>query len=348
MDLRYFLFCIAVCLSVPVGAEDVDQDIVPGNDSCSYNLLTVEMTKHCSQEVFIYAPIKLIPKRHHFYLFDNCLNCSVTFRTSVDQQIVATIVLLGTDTEGGDRCELNRLDIYDGSNTDPSNLISGKHGICGCKVPFHGEFKSTNNTMTFTFQTKCDPLRSQHGELELILTTVQNDIFNVTACNGQFECQNGQCIDKNLVCNGEFDCYDHSDEQNCNIRNGTCPGKFECENGQCIDKNLVCNEIFDCVDHSDETNCSRRDNGTCPGMFECRNGKCIDKNEVCNGEHNCGGTDTSDETGCDNKKNDRLLLYILIGIAIACLIMFIVIIILVCCRYCCVSWRVAATYRHLA
>lgn len=313
--------------------------------TCRSRLQTVAMNEHCSSEVRLEQAMIIVPTRHPYFVLPTCMNCSVTLVASLDQQIVSTLYLLGTEVSKDDKCSLNRLDIYDGENVDDSHLLSGKGGICGCKMPAIDVFKSSNNTMTIHFQTICEQTHTQHGELELVVSAVKNDMFNVTECHGEFECRDGGCIDKNLVCNGEYDCADHSDEIGCHMRNGTCPGEFECLNGSCIDKNLVCNGQKDCPDGSDETDCHRHDNSTCAGKFECKNGQCIDKNKVCNGENDC--KDKSDETGCHTKIS-RLLLYILIGLAGFIVLLLIVVVIVLCCRYCCVTFRMASAYRRLS
>jgi hypothetical protein len=173
-----------------------------------------------------------------------------------------------------------------------------------------------------------------------------SDLFNKTDCKGDFECYDGECIDKNLVCNGEYDCKDHSDEIDCHIRNNTCPGQFECLNGSCIDKNLVCNGKNNCPDGSDEKGCHKHPtNGSCAGKFECTDGNCVDKNKVCDGKNDC--PDKSDETGCHVNIN-RVLLYVLIGLAGVLVILLVVVVIVLCCKYCCISFRMASVYRKLS
>ncbi|XP_045191378.2 suppressor of tumorigenicity 14 protein-like [Mercenaria mercenaria] len=337
------MIVIALCLSA-CQAFDVLYETV-GNKTCRHTLKTEVMDKHCSTELRVVAAMIIVPHIHPFSVLPNCMNCSVTLVVPEDQQVVATLYKVETQTSSDGTCGLNRLDIYDGDNENSINRLSGKDGICGCKFPSGGEFKSSNNTMTLHFQTSCESMSTQHGVLELIITPVKNDMFNVTECNGQFECQNGECINKNLVCNDEYNCKDHSDETNCHIRNGTCPGQFECTNGSCIDKNLVCNGINNCPDGSDEKGCRKHENVTCPGKFECSDGKCIDKNKVCNGENDC--PDKSDETGCHMNIN-RILLYVLLGFAGFIVLLLIVIVIVLCCKYCCISFRMASVYRRLS
>ncbi|KAL4234973.1 hypothetical protein ACF0H5_006614 [Mactra antiquata] len=310
--------------------------------SCSPDTIsTVQMTDYCTKKVMLEndTSILLVPSIHTYHILPKCINCTVVIETAPDEQVLAALFKLGTETGQDETCDLIRLDIYDGSQVDEHNFISGKQGICGYTFPEKHDFKSTNNTLTLHLMTSCD--QRQYGEMEIVISAVKNDAYNLPDCKGRFECDNGQCIDKNLVCNGKPDCKDSSDEKNCHKKNDTCSGMFRCIDGACVDKNDVCNGKKDCPDGSDECKCQAH--FRCPGEFECSNGHCVGKNDVCNGKNDCG--DNSDETDCEGVS--RTLLYCLFGLAGVIFILLVVVIVILCWRFCYVSGKVASVYRRL-
>uniref|UniRef100_T1JLT2 G-protein coupled receptors family 1 profile domain-containing protein n=1 Tax=Strigamia maritima TaxID=126957 RepID=T1JLT2_STRMM len=75
--------------------------------------------------------------------------------------------------------------------------------------------------------------------------------------------------------------------------------EFQCNNGQCIPKQLVCyetgNEHSGCADGSHLLNCR---NWKCPEhLHKCLNSYCIHTSRVCNGQVDCWGS-WNDEIGC--------------------------------------------------
>ena len=49
------------------------------------------------------------------------------------------------------------------------------------------------------------------------------------ACGGRFQCENGECIDHEIVCNGNPDCSDASDEPpHCRKYHHTASAVFTC------------------------------------------------------------------------------------------------------------------------
>ncbi|XP_060579763.1 uncharacterized protein LOC132736620 [Ruditapes philippinarum] len=171
------LFIVMLALFLHEGNAIEDQfESLKNNDTCRQTLKRVEMFSNdgrCSPELQIDSALVLTLPRHSFSVLPNCVNCSVTLVAPKDKQIVATLYIVGTETSHSGKCDLNRLDIYDGNYENENNRLSGPDGICGCKFPSGGEYKSSNNSMTLHYQTTCKLMRI-HGELELIVSVVDN------------------------------------------------------------------------------------------------------------------------------------------------------------------------------
>ncbi|KAI1287574.1 MAM and LDL-receptor class A domain-containing protein 2 [Halotydeus destructor] len=65
-------------------------------------------------------------------------------------------------------------------------------------------------------------------------------------CNGQFRCDNGHCIDHELVCDSVNDCFDFSDERFtlCTARTGLCDFESACDFWTKVDSNQVSTFIY--------------------------------------------------------------------------------------------------------
>lgn len=64
------------------------------------------------------------------------------------------------------------------------------------------------------------------------------------------------CVPSSSKCDSVNDCSDGSDENGC--RELGCPGNFQCEDGLCLQRHAVCNGIPDCSDAGDEKDCGKR------------------------------------------------------------------------------------------
>jgi len=70
----------------------------------------------------------------------------------------------------------------------------------------------------------------------------------------EFQCDNGECINRNYKCDGDDDCSDRSDELRCAKIKCPYSSQFRCgHSGRCIPKTWVCNGARNCADGSDET-----------------------------------------------------------------------------------------------
>ena len=111
----------------------------------------------------------------------------------------------------------------------------------------------------------------------------------------EFQCNNRECIRKELLCDVSFDCPDGEDEDDCGEGSGgsarvclialvahsdvaddhACEAdEFDCGNGYCISESLKCNQVPDCLNATDENKsfCEPRypNDQYCPDYtFEC-------------------------------------------------------------------------------
>ena len=84
-------------------------------------------------------------------------------------------------------------------------------------------------------------------------------LFSLTGftCDSKhsFQCDNGQCVSKDLVCDSDNACADNSDEKKCKCYTT----QFECPTGECLHVNQLCDSGNDgCHDKTDESRCGEQ------------------------------------------------------------------------------------------
>ncbi|EDV93370.1 GH19273 [Drosophila grimshawi] len=124
--------------------------------------------------------------------------------------------------------------------------------------------------------------------------------------DGEFQCDNGQCISATLKCDLSKDCQDGSDETFVQCHDLNCTER-RCAYGACFKRSKMCDGILDCWDGTDEhwLDCTPLEDsaytilrGNCLNeeqeQFECKESKeCLPQSQLCDSVAQC--RDKSDE-----------------------------------------------------
>ncbi|EDV93369.1 GH19272 [Drosophila grimshawi] len=124
--------------------------------------------------------------------------------------------------------------------------------------------------------------------------------------DGEFQCDNGQCISATLKCDLSKDCQDGSDETFVQCHDLNCTER-RCAYGACFKRSKMCDGILDCWDGTDEhwLDCTPLEDSAYTilrGNCLCNYGACIPKSALC--DHIIDCHDGSDEL--DAKKRSSI------------------------------------------
>ncbi|XP_064611540.1 suppressor of tumorigenicity 14 protein homolog [Liolophura sinensis] len=129
------------------------------------------------------------------------INCSVSYSTGRHRRI--TVRFSSMNLPGNFDCWENKVDLYDGKLL-PQNRMTGPNGLCGYDV---------DRTYTTTGERIYIQFRSHVGYEGRGFTIYLTDFYSNGPCRtGEFQCDNGWCIDGFLRCDGWDNCEDRSDE----------------------------------------------------------------------------------------------------------------------------------------
>ncbi|XP_047534155.1 sortilin-related receptor-like isoform X1 [Vanessa atalanta] len=155
------------------------------------------------------------------------------------------------------------------------------------------------------------------GDVDCVDMSDEKDCNKKNCTETQFQCANGNCIEKRWVCDGDNDCKDGSDERNCTQNIPKRPESMSCDshafrchddtNPLCIPDSWVCDGERDCPGGDDETEDRCRNSSCAPYMFRCPSGKCIFMSWVCDGENDCSDVQMSDEINCASIGHTKLI-----------------------------------------
>ncbi|XP_033626478.1 low-density lipoprotein receptor-related protein 12-like, partial [Asterias rubens] len=164
----------------------------------SFITLVYYFSDNCGQTITINAGGSAEINSQSSYSYDSNQDCTVTIQTSILQRLLVTFDYV--DTDGS--CDTNFLEIYDGPNLILKKLAT----VCGYTTS--SAYASTLNSLTLRFKTGDNIYFTQGRGFSITLTSFKTGVCG----SGDFECDNGRCIDSNLQHDFYDNCGDSSDE----------------------------------------------------------------------------------------------------------------------------------------
>ncbi|XP_077982852.1 uncharacterized protein LOC144437719 [Glandiceps talaboti] len=130
-------------------------------------------------------------------------NCTVNFKARPGRKNVLTFTTFDLPKKNDGSCE-EALTLYDGED-DSAPALTEANGLCGALTEIKDFHESTTENITVKFTT------GESG-LDNGFTLVVTSASEGNCTDSEFKCDNGNCIDANLVDNFRDNCGDKSDE----------------------------------------------------------------------------------------------------------------------------------------
>ncbi|XP_067651119.1 uncharacterized protein [Haliotis asinina] len=177
---------------------------------------TESMDFNCGSTIYVYESVILKLKSYSWPTEDTC-SVTLTASNIYHTNAYLSVKFLGislADSLLGD-CSLSRVDVMDPSGT----FLSSRSGVCGYTTPFDQPWTSNGDSVVVRLK------RLQSGSTGSFRILVSQFAYGICDEYGEFDCDNGRCVDSLVTCDGYDDCTDDSDETSaCSWGAGTIAG----------------------------------------------------------------------------------------------------------------------------
>ncbi|XP_046556956.1 uncharacterized protein LOC124266197 [Haliotis rubra] len=158
---------------------------------------------YCDSTITVFDSVILKLKSYSWPNDDTCsvtLTASNFYHTNAYLSVQFLDIAL-PDGLSGD-CPRSRVDVKDSYGT----FLSSQSGVCGYTTPFDQPWTSTGDSVVVRLKR----LQSgQTGSFRILVSQFANGVCDEY---GEYECDNGRCVDSSVTCDGYDDCTDDSDE----------------------------------------------------------------------------------------------------------------------------------------